>query len=208
MSRRASREAEDAARPASRCEEAGAASGKEARPRDRQGAGPDQQGVLAALNAAGIEAKAAASSVEEADAAEGARGARATAPPRPPTEAGGAGGRQAAAKPAAPKPRSAEPARRGEAPAAARPRVGDGRRRAGRQQAPPRRDRLAGLAPRPDGRRRRRSARRAAAAAAAAGRCSTSPRASRSSARGGATKVTSGATVSEVAERSASAAPR
>ena len=54
--------------------------------------------VLAALNAAGIEAKAAASSVEEADAAralEAANGGGARPPPsrRPPSKAGAEAGR-------------------------------------------------------------------------------------------------------------------
>ncbi len=153
--------------------------------------GVSSKELLAALKAAGVEAKAAASSVEEADAlkaiaaAKGRRRRAATGPrPKP----------KPAAKPAADFEEAGSPRR--QAPGAP---AGGGGAAAG--QKTPRRDRLAGRPPRPDGRA-------AAAAPAAPPRWTPPPAAARGAAAWGrgdpaepeATKVPSGATVREVAE--------
>ena len=108
--------------------------------------------VLAALNAAGIEAKAAASSVEEADAlkALGASGDGAAATAKPKTAA------EAAQKPRGrvegqARRQPTEPERRSRARSVARAATPPRGRPGRRPQAPPRRDRLTGLAARPDG---------------------------------------------------------
>ena len=100
--------------------------------------------VLAALNAAGVEAKAAASSVEE-DVALKALKAPTAAAPKPPAKAAGEEGRGRSRRQGRRRSRAAEAAasRRASAGRARRPL----RRRAGGKRAP-RRDRLAGLAPR------------------------------------------------------------
>ena len=163
--------------------------------------------VLAALNAAGVEAKVAASSVEEDVALEAlatanGQSAPAEAPPAPAADAGAA---RPAGRDARTDARAGGRGKAGDAPAAKpAPETGQPGGRGGRigqQEAPPRRDRLAGFAARPV-RRRRPAARRAVAADAAAARCSKS-RPSRPHGRAreqAPLKVPSGATVREVAE--------
>ena len=170
--------------------------------------GVSSKELLAALKAAGVEAKAAASSVEEADAlkaisaAKGNGGAEAKKTParRPPQAVcAAAAGRR--------KPLAQQPLNRPRRRKKLRPRpnrcVQPEPGRAGRGwrcQKTSRRDRFAGRPPRPDGRP-------AAAASAAPPRWPPPPAAARGAAgdpatpaEPEATKVNSGATVREVAE--------
>ena len=140
--------------------------------------------VLAALNAAGIEAKVAASSVEEADAlkalqrrGDGAAGRRR----EPEAAAAKADGKAGGAKRRPPR-RSARPGEGG-APGARQARR-DSRRRRRRRRGRGRKRRRVVIDSQASRRehmpRRRRSARRGAGEAAGAGRCSRSRRSSRS----------------------------
>ena len=153
--------------------------------------------LLAALKAAGVEAKAAASSVEEADALKAIAAAK------------GDGGAPATEKAAPRKPQAkpkAESADEGRSRAEKRGPAEESRQSrkppppAAATQKTPRRDRLAGRPPRPDGRPA------AAAPAAPPGRPPPPAAArgaaaqSRGPAEPEATKVQSGATVREVAE--------
>ena len=165
--------------------------------------------LLAALKGAGVEAKAAASSVEEADALkaiEAAKGNGGAADCRHQGQAAPAAPRQRGRRPPSPqagatadgKPAAKPGASKGPVRPAGKPAAGGGG--AGQRQKAPCRDRFAGRPPRPDGRP-------AAAAPAAPPRRPPPPAAargaaaqSRAPAEPEATKVNSGATVREVAE--------
>ncbi|MGK2955669.1 MAG: translation initiation factor IF-2 [Solirubrobacterales bacterium] len=108
-------------------------------------AGLTSKEVLAALKAAGIEAKVAASSVEEADAKKAPAKKEAAAKPAAKAEAP----KKEAAKPAAAKPAAAKPAAKAEAaPAAAKPKAAPA---AGSPQTSQRPVKPAGTAPAANG---------------------------------------------------------